>query len=122
MKFIEIFEEHCKKEWEQDIVFEMANVFPKYHGIDGVVIWVGKANKQHGLRVKVSNVRNKWSMDNHFVIQMPSLDYNPKNVAKWIPIKNILLWIKLNQELLYNYENGLIDDTSEFLEKISKLC
>ena len=121
MKFIEIFEEQCNNEWEQDIVFEMANVFPKYHGINGVVIWVGKANKQHGLRVKVSNVQNKWSMDNHFVIQMPSLDYNPKNVAKWIPIKNILLWIKLNQELLYNYENGLIDDTSEFLEKISKL-
>jgi len=121
MKFIELFEQECKTEWEDDILFEMANLHPKYHNIKDVVIWVGKANKRHGLRVKVSNVRNKFDVNDHFVIQMPSLDYNPKNVAKWIDIKLIQDWIKLNQKLLYDYENGIIDDTGEFLDNIKPL-
>ena len=121
MKSIEIFEQQCQKEWEDDVLFEMANVHSQYHGIKDVVIWVGKANKQHGLRVKVSNIKNKFSISDHFVIQMPSLDYNPKSAAKWVPIKEILEWIKLNQDLLYAYENGSIDDTGEFLDNISSI-
>lgn len=105
-------------------LFEMANIHSRSHGIDDVVIWVGIAAKQHGLRVKVSNEKNKFDPHNHFTIRMPSLDYDPSQVAKWIDggkIKQIRDWIKLNQPLLYDYENGLIDDTGEFLEKISKI-
>lgn len=115
------FEKECINEYNNDELFEMANIHSRYHGIKDVVIWVGKANKQHGLRVKVSNIKNKFSMNNHFVIMMPSLDYNPKKVAKWIPIDDILEWIKLNQDVLYDYENSIIDDTGEFLEKLVKL-
>lgn len=111
-------------EEQNDQLFEMANVVSRYHGIEDVVIWVGRAPKQHGLRVKVSNAKNKFRVDDNFVIQMPSLDYNPLQVASWIDsqtMKKILDWVKLNQELLYDYENGLIDDTGEFLERISKV-
>jgi len=112
------------REWQNDQLYEMANLFQKRHGIENVVIWVGRAPTTHGLRIKVSNVPNKMSMDDSFVIMMPSLDYDPKQVADWIgtkTIKKILEWIKLNQELLYNYELGLIDDTDEFLDQISKV-
>jgi hypothetical protein len=111
-------------EWENDQLFEMANVFEKRHGIHNVVIWVGAANKQHGLRIKVSNVPNKMDMADSFVIQIPSLDYDPSQVARWIDSKTmakILSWIKLNQKLLYDYELGILTDTDEFLDKISKI-
>lgn len=113
-----------EQEAADDQLFEMANVTSRRHGISNVVIWVGLANKQHGLRIKVSNLPNRMDVDNCFVIMMPSLDYDPDQVANWITpkiIKQILQWIKLNQELLYNYENGLIHDTDEFLDRISKV-
>lgn len=124
MKLIDLkqFEQFCAEEIENDQLFEMANIHDNIHGITNVVIWVGVANKQHGLRIKVSNKKNKFDWNDHFVIQMPSLDYNPKRVANWITSKQIeaiKMWIKINQQLLYDYENGLIDDTYEFLQKIS---
>ena len=108
-------------ETEGEDLYEMANVTSRYHGIDGVVIWVGMANKQHGLRVKVSNVQNKWSPVDNFVIQMPSLDYDHTQVAKWIDMKSVLFWITLNQKILYDYENGIIQDTGYFLDNLSKV-
>ena len=112
------------KEWENDQLFEMARVGQKHHGIENVVIWVGSANPKNGLRVKVSNIPNKMRMEDSFVIQMPSLDYDPSQVAAWITpkiMKQILEWIALNQKLLYDYENGDIEDTEYFLNNLSKV-
>jgi hypothetical protein len=100
----------------------MANIHSSIHGISDVVIWVGSANKQHGLRIKVSNVKNKFDPNNCFVIQMPSLDYNPHKVAKWIDnnkLNQIFNWVKTYQKELYDYENGELDDTFEFLNKVN---
>ena len=119
-KFISLVDQ----EWQNDELFEMANITPKYHGIENVVIWVGLAPKNHGLRVKVSNVPGRMDMDDSFVIMMPSLDYDPKAVAKWITpktMRKILQWIALNQKLLFDYETGLITDTVEFVTSLSKV-
>ena len=59
----------------------------------------------------------------NFTIMMPSLDYDPNQVANWIDnktINKILDWIKINQQVLYDYETGLIDDTEEFMKKLEK--
>ncbi len=111
-------------EWENDQLFEMANIPARRHGIENVVIWVGKAPKRHGLRVKVSRIPNKMNEDDCFVIMMPSLDYDPAQVPNWMgtkTVKKILSWIKLNQKLLNDYETGVIYDTEEFLQSISKI-
>jgi len=111
-------------EYARDELFEMANVAQRRHGIENVVIWVGAAPKQHGLRVKISNVPGKMDMSNSFVIMMPSLDYDPTQVASWITpkiMKKILQWITLNQKLLYDYELGEITDTDDFLNSISRV-
>ena len=121
---IHSFTQQCQEEWDNDLLFEMASIHDQTHGIRDVVIWVGMANKKHGLRVKVSNTRNKFDMNDHFVIQMPSLDYNPTAVAKWISktkMNEIFQWIKLNQQLLFDYENGIIDDTAEFMNNLSNI-
>jgi hypothetical protein len=119
-KYIDMVSE----EWENDLLYEMARVGPTRHGIENVIIWVGETNKQHGLRVKVSNIPNKMRIEDSFVIMMPSLDYDPSQVAKWITpkiMKKILEWIKLNQQLLYDYESGIIVDTDDFLNNISRV-
>jgi hypothetical protein len=110
-------------EESQDLIYEMANLGTDDHGIQNIVIWVGKANKQHGLRVKISNLKNRWSDDN-FVIQMPTLDYDPSQVARWITpdiMKQIMSWIKLNQQVLYDFETDKIVYTRDFLNQISKV-
>ena len=107
-----------------DNLYEVANVHPRYNGIDDVVIWVGMKNEQHGLRVKVSNKKNKFDRNDNFPIHIPSLDYPHQQVAKWIAPEKmdaIFDWIKLNQKLLNDYENGLIDDTGLFLDSIVKV-
>ena len=126
MKLVDIvtFTRLCEEEWLNDELFEMANIHSDIHGIQDIVIWVGRANKQHGLRIKVSNKKNKFDATDHFVIQMPSLDYDPRMVAKWITPQHIQLifnWIKLNQQLLFDYENDLIDNTKVFLSNLSSV-
>jgi hypothetical protein len=118
------FMDLVKLEESADLIHEMANVGPKRHGIENVYIFVGKTNKQHGLRVKVSKTPGKYDDNENFVIQMPSLDFDPSQVPRWIKkdvMNNILNWIKLNQELLSDYENGKIWDTDDFLDNISKI-
>jgi hypothetical protein len=112
------------KEEQDDVLHEMANLGNLDHGIDDVVIWVGKSNKQHGLRVKVSNLKNRWSNEDNWVIQMPSLDYDPTKVARWFTadhIKKIKEWIVLNQQVLYDFETDKIMYTRDFLNKIAKV-
>ena len=108
----------------EDVLNEMANLGSHNHGIPDVVIWVGKSNKQHGLRIKVSNLKNRWSSDDNFVIQIPSLDYDYEQVAKWITpnvMSKIMDWIRLNQQLLYDFETDKIMYTDQFIGQISKV-
>lgn len=112
------------QEEHDDVLHEMANLGKSDHGIDDVVIWVGKSNKQHGLRVKISNLKNKWSNEDNFVIQMPSIDYDHTQVANWITpniMKKIQQWIVLNQPVLYDFETDKIMYTRDFLNQISKV-
>ena len=112
------------KEEQDDVLHEMANLGSHNHGISNIVIWVGKANKQHGLRIKVSNLKNRWSNDDNFVIQLPNLDYDPSQVARWITsdiMKQIMTWIRLNQQVLYDFETDKIMYTDQFINKISKV-
>jgi hypothetical protein len=119
-KYIEIVE----IEEANGLLHEMANVGPKRHGIENVYIFVGSVeNEPHWLRVKVSNTPGKYDRQNNFVIKMPSLDYDPRKVADWITPKimnKILTWIKLNQDILYDYETGKVTDTDVFLDSLSK--
>lgn len=119
-KYIDMVNE----EWARDQLFEMARVGTARHGIPNVVIWVGSANLRHGLRVKVSNIPNKMRIEDSFTIMMPSLDYDPGQVANWITpntMKQIIQWLKLNQQVLYDYETGEIEDTDDFLNSLSKV-
>lgn len=105
-------------------ITEAVNLHKKDHGIDDVVIWVGKGNGRHGPRVKVSNAKNSWRNDDNFTIKIPSLDYNYRQAASWIThdiLEKIFQWIKLNQQVLYDFENGTIMYSDELINKLSRI-
>ena len=120
------YQQMCDEEEDRDEFYEIARIGKNEHGIDGVVVWIGNGNtnKSYRLRIKICNIQDTFSPDNHFLIQMPGLDYDPNHVAKWITTKklnDIFRWIKLNQKLLDDVESGSIDDSMEFLDKISSI-
>ena len=118
------FLDMVRTEEAQDTLHEMANLGTHNRGIQDVVLWVGKTNKQHGLRIKVSNSKNRWNNADNFVIRISSLDYDPASVAKWITpaiMSQILNRIKLNQQLLCDFETGKIVFTDQFIAAISKV-
>lgn len=118
------FLDMVRTEEAQDTLHEMANLGTHNRGIQDVVLWVGKTNKQHGLRIKVSNSKNRWNNADNFVIRISSLDYDPASVAKWITpaiMSQILNWIKLNQQVLYDFETDKIVFTDQFLASIAKV-
>lgn len=97
----------------------------EFHGMEGVYIWVGRTDKRHGHRVKISNVRGKYRNSNSFVIQMPGYYYNPRHVAQWIDdhyINDIIDWLTLNAQVLHDFMDGKIgtDDLERKLVKVAK--
>ena len=119
-KYIEMVNE----EFESGLLNEMSNLDSDDHGIENVVIWIGRTNKQHGLRIKVSNVPNKWDDYDNFTIKIPELDYDYTSVARWIKkdtMDKILSWIKINQPLLYKLEKGEYSSFKKFVDDISKV-
>lgn len=117
MKLTDLYEE-----WELDL-YEMANLGTRNTGIPNIVIWVGADPKRHAMRIKVSNVANKWSDDN-FTIMLPTLDVIG-NINKQLitgPIlSDIKSWIKLNIQTLIDYEDGKIHITNDFLDRLVQI-
>lgn len=120
-KYIDLVESQTRR----GQLHEMANIGPRRHGIENVYIFVGSVeNSPQHLRVKVSNVPGNYSSSDNFTIRLPSLDYDPKQVASWITPKiigKIKSWIVLNSSLLHAYELGEMTDTDDFLDGIAKV-
>lgn len=102
---------------------EMANLDASDHGINDVIIWVGIAPEYHGLRIKVSNLKNKWSSKDNFTISIPDFQIRNGIPAKWLTdkIDDIIDWIKLNIDVIKDYETGKEQSTREFLLRIKKI-
>jgi len=105
---------------------EMANLYPLKTGLP-VVLWFGEVGGQHGPRIKVSNVKGKFSTDNNFVV---SVMKEPKVITpKSLKISvneqaDIMDWIKLNYDVLMKmwalHETG-DGDLEELLAQLKKL-
>lgn len=102
---------------EEDLILEapmneMANLFPDETGLDRI-IWFGEVGGQHGPRIKVSNIKGKFSQSDNFVI---SVDKNPKVLTpksmkiKSSELEDLFDWVKLNYDDLMKmwkmYETG----------------
>lgn len=105
---------------------EMANLFPPSTGLS-TIIWFGEVGGQHGPRIKVSNVKGKFALNDNFVISVgkePRV-LTPKAVKlKSADLNNVLDWVKLNYDdlmLMWNmYESG-DGDPNPILLNLKKL-
>ena len=91
---------------------EMANLFPNETGLERV-IWFGEVEGQHGPRIKVSNIKGKFALNDNFVI---SVDKNPRVLTpksmkiKQSELDDLFDWVKINYDNLMEmwkiYESG----------------
>lgn len=105
---------------------EMANLNPVSTGLP-VVIWVGAVGGQHGPRIKVSNVRGKFAMDDCFVMVVARDPYvaTPRQVRlDSTDLEDIADWIRINYDVLMElyraFETG-DGDTVEIQTRLKKL-
>ena len=105
---------------------EMANLYPAKTGL-AYVIWFGEVGGQHGPRIKVSNVKGKFAINDNFVISVAKdpIVLTPK--ARKISnsdLEDLFDWVKLNYNTLMQlwkiHESGDGDTDSVYssLEKI----
>lgn len=116
---------------EEDLILEapmneMANLFPQTTGLS-YAIWFGEVGGQHGPRIKVSNIKGKFSQSDNFVI---SVDKNPKVLTpksmriKSSELEDLFDWVKLNYDDLmkmwkiFELGNGDLVPILSMLKKI----
>jgi hypothetical protein len=83
-------------------MLEMANLAPSDTGLP-VVIWFGEVGGQHGPRIKVSNIKGKFSKTDNFVVQVSkdAIILTPRSVKlKSYEVDLIQDWIKINYDTL----------------------
>lgn len=113
-----------RRESEHDELYDIAVLSDSDHGIDNVMIWIGTAanvNPDMSLRIKISNLKNKFEWDDHFDIKFPELLFDHDSVSEWITteiMSKIIQWLKLNNQLLVDYQNGTVFVTDDFLSQI----
>lgn len=107
-------------------MLEMANLSPGDTGLS-VVVWMGEIGGQHGPRIKVSNIKGKFSINDNFVVSVDKepMVLTPKSAKlKNSEIEDVKDWIKLNYseliDLWKHFESGE-GSTIEYLSKLKKL-
>lgn len=109
---------------DPDFLFEMANVREKDSGLNVTMFVSSKkyVNGRHGPRIKVSNLRDKFSADDNFVITLSKEPIIGKNAKyKESELNNLVDWIKLNLEVLLDYWNDKFESDADFLLALKKL-
>ena len=110
----------------QETLYEFANIGYKRTGLDNIYIYAySQADKevQHGPRIKVSNIYNKFSSSDNFTI-----DVINKRVVNGVvkitskELEDVMLWIGLNKDEIITYWKSKGEmDTDEFLNSLSKI-
>lgn len=107
------------QEEKNDNIHDIAVLGKQCHGIDNIIIYIGKSN--NSLIVRFSSLKNNIFKKKKFVLRIPHLDYDILDVKKYISnhsMDKIIRWIKLNNLLLQNYEQNENMSSSEFLSMI----
>jgi len=104
-------------------LMEMANISPKKTGIKDVVIWIGPNPGNHWKRIKVSNIPNKISKTDCFILTIPDFkiigEVNDKLITSSI-LEDIKKFININLQLIYDFSDEKIT-TDEFIDSLLKI-
>lgn len=102
MKFSKFLSEEQQKLLVEAEFMEMANLPPADTGLN-YVIWIGEVGGQHGPRIKVSNIKGKFAINDNFVISIAKEPINLTPKFTKVSIKDeedVKDWVKLNYDVL----------------------
>lgn len=105
-------------------LFEMANIREKDSGLPMTMFVSSKqyVGGRHGPRLKVSNLRNKFSADDNFVVILSKDPVIGKNAKyKESELNTLMDWVKLNLNTLLKYWNDEYESDADFLLALKKL-
>ena len=122
---------------ENPPLVEMANLYKEDTGLD-YPLWIGRVEGQHGLRIKVSNIKGKWRENNNFVMdisQSPQIitphtcklnKAEITKISKWIILNHddlmILWWMFERGALVVQDEDtGLILNYDDIIDRLGKV-
>lgn len=109
---------------DPDYLFEMANIREKDSGLPMTMFVSSKqyVSGRHGPRLKVSNLRHKFSADDNFVVILSKEPILGKNAKyKESELNNLVDWIKLNLDVLLKYWNDEYESDADFLLALKKI-
>jgi len=119
-KYNDLFE--FKNYLDEQELMEMANIDYKKSGIDNIIIWLGPNPKSHGLRIKVSNIPNKFDGSDCFTITIPDFkiigDVN-KSLVNNDNLNKIFKFVEKNKVVIEKYSNYEIS-TNELIDGLKK--
>ena len=120
----------------EDIMLEMANLYPQRTGVD-YVMWFGEVGGQHGPRIKVSNLKGRFAINDNFTLSVgpiPEVMTPPSSVhIKQRELDKIIQWIQLNNDdlmLLWQihetgdaikFPDGTVLDDVSILNRLKKV-
>jgi len=105
----------------QQFIGAMANLNPKHTGIPNVVIWISKKEPTHACRVKVSNIKGKYSPTDNFSIRLHdgSIEGDAKVSQK--DLSNVREWIELNRETILRFWDDDEYDALDLAQDLKKI-
>ena len=115
----------CETYITEEELWEMINISPEDSGINCVMFVSTKqyVNGKHGPRIKISNLPNKFSSNDNFVITIskkPELIAGKCNFDK-STLNNLFKWTILNYEPLMKFWNAEYSSTRYFYMEIKNI-
>lgn len=97
----------------QHFIGAMANLNPRDTGIHDVVIWISKKEPRHACRVKVSNIKGKYSPTDNFSIRLHDGKILGTPKVSDSHVDEVKRWMVLNQDVILKFweddEYGALD-------------
>jgi len=105
------------------VIEAMATLQGKRTGLGNILVWISKRNPRHGNRVKVSNIRDTYSPDDNFSIDLDGVIQEGHSKVSTDELERIRNWIKLNKPVIERFwsdDQYLDDEMKKDLKKLAK--
>jgi hypothetical protein len=99
----------------------MANLGPKRTGLDNLVVWASKKEPRHACRIKVSNIRGKYSATDNFSIRLHDGKIDGTRKVSDSELSDVQKWIALNREAILKFWEDDEYDAGDFIEDLKKI-
>lgn len=107
----------------QQFVGAMATLRGTRTGLGNILVWISKRYPQHSCRVKVSNIRDSYSPDDNFSIDLAGIVQEGDEKMTSAEMARIRKWIEINRDVIarfWNDDQYLDDEMKKDLKKVPK--